>query len=403
VRPIASPAPSEAYERHTHGGIGWPGSVKVRLAAALGLLALLVTSGCGGDAAGRGGPDRGGQAMPVQTATLEPVMVSATSTYVGSIQSLESTVVSPQVGGILQSILVRSGDRVRAGQVLMQINPALQEAQVANLVNSRAALASTVSFDQVQLRRANLLYEEKIGTQQDFQSAQATYDAAQEQLKSLDAQIQQARVTLGYYRVTAPRAGIVGDIPVRVGDQVTTSTELTTLDTGSGLEVYAQVSIADSARLRVGLPLAVLDAQGDLISNTHVSFVSPQVDTQTQTILIKAPITHPLQVVRTLEYVQARMTWDSHRALQVPVLSVVQQGGSAFVYTLVPRGNGFYAHEVPVTLGPIQGNDYEVIAGLTAGQKVIVSTTQMLAEGEPVQPLPPAAAGQPGSAQGARR
>lgn len=367
-------------------------SARLTQGIVVGLL-LLGLAGCGGSngkAAGGGGQGAAMQAMPVQVAAAEPRPAAESSTYVASIQSRDSMMISPLVPGIIREILVRSGDSVAQGAPLVQIDASLQQAQVQNLENSRAAQQATLSFDQQQLKRAEALYEEKIGTLQDLQSAQSAFNAVKAQSDALDAQIRQAQVTLSYYRVTAPRAGIVGDIPVKVGDQVTTATQLTTLDSASGLEVYVQVPVEQAARLHAGLPVEVEDGQGHPLAESRLFFVSPQVDNSTQTILAKAALTGATQQrVRALQYVQAKITWSTHEAIQVPVLAVSRQGDSNFVFVAAPRGQGFYAHQVPVQLGEVVGNDYEITSGLNAGDKVIVSSTQIMQEGMPVMPLPP--------------
>jgi RND family efflux transporter MFP subunit len=360
-------------------------------------LACALLAGCGGSApggaaaaaGGRGG--RGGRGMmgafPVQVEVVRAHPVASTSTYVASIQSLHSTVVTPLVGGIIRRIFVSSGEAVTAGAPIAQLDPSLQEATVANLVNSRASLEATAAFDRQQLRRAQALYEEKIGTEQDYQQAQSAYNAANAQLQSLEAQIRQAKVTLSYYRVTAPRAGIVGDIPVKVGDQVTTGTELTTLDAPTGLQLYVQVPTEDAAKLRTGLPVEVETGAGAPITTSRIFFVSPQVDAATQTVLAKANLAPAAAArVRTQQYVQARITWGTHPAITVPVLAVTQQGTAAYVDLAAPRGEGWAVETRPVKLGAIYGNDYEVVSGLTAGERVIVSSHQILQPGMPVRP-----------------
>lgn len=332
--------------------------------------------------------------MPVQVQSARKESIPDTSTYVASIQSLSSTTISPQVTGVLQSINVSSGERVRQGQLLMQINPEAQAAQVANLEHARAAQASTLQFDQQQLARAKALYQEKIGTLQDLQQAQSAYNAATAQLSALEAQIQQAKVTLGYYQITAPRDGVVGDIPVRVGDTVQTGTTLTTLDSTQGTQVYVQVPLEQSSKLRTGLAVEVLNAQGQVLAHTRVFFVSPQVDPATQTILAKAAIpAENAANLRTQQYVQARITWGTHQGFEVPVLAVVQEAGGAFLDLAQPvtqnGRKGFVVHQAQVSLGGITGNNVEVLSGLTAGQRVIVSQHQILREGMPVIPMPP--------------
>jgi RND family efflux transporter MFP subunit len=356
------------------------------------ILAGVFLAACGGSkpapAAGAAAGGGAMQGMPVQVDAAQPVPVAQTSTYVAAVISLNSTVVTPLVSGILRSIAVKSGDHVTVGEPLATIDNSIQAATVANLRSTRAATASTLSFDQQQLQRAQTLYQEKIGTQQDFQQAQSAYNAAKAQVDSLDAQIHQAEVTLSYYTITAPRTGIAGDVPVRVGDSVTLSTTITTIDSGSGLQVYTQVPLEDESRLKLGLPITIQDANGKTLAHTTISFISPQVDMSTQSILVKGNITSSTQPLRNQQFVKAEITWGTKPQILVPVLSVVSQGGASFVYIAAPRGQGYYAHQVQVQLGPIQGNDYPVQSGLNPGDKLIVSTTQTLAEGAPVIPMP---------------
>ncbi len=120
-------------------------------------------------------------------------------------------------------------------------------------------------------------------SKQDLDQAKSTLDAAQAQMDSLDAQVREQQVQLHYYKVVAPRSGIVGDIPVHVGDRVTTTTQLTTVDQPGSLEAYVYVPIEHSSQLKMNLPVQVLDSDGKVLADSRISFISPQVDNTTQT------------------------------------------------------------------------------------------------------------------------
>ena len=127
------------------------------------------------------------------------------------------------------------------------------------------------------------------------------------------------------YRVSAPTEGIIGDIPVRVGDRVTTATLLTTIDEGTGLEVYIYVPIERAAALRPGLRVRLVDDKGSSLADTTINFVSPQVDNRTQTVLAKAAISG--HAFRTDQFVRARIVWATEPAYTVPVLAVSRVNG----------------------------------------------------------------------------
>ena len=128
-------------------------------------------------------------------------------------------------------------------------------------------------------------------------------------------------------------------------------------------------------------------APGELIESTKIYFVSQQVDNAIQGILVKAPIHASLDRFRNAQLVKARVVWSTAPAPTVPVLAVTRIGGQAFVYVAVQADNGTVAKQRAVTLGDTIGNDYAVISGLKPGEKVIVSGTQFLIDGAPVQPI----------------
>jgi RND family efflux transporter MFP subunit len=179
----------------------------------------------------------------------------------------------------------------------------------------------------------------------------------------------------------------VGDIPVRVGDRVTTSTQLTTVDKPGSLEVYVYVPIEHSAQLKMNLPVQILDSDGKVIGNSRISFISPQVDNTTQTVLVKARIANSNDALRQAEFIRARIVWGTHQNPEVPILAVSRLAGQYFAFVAEPENGGKYvARQKPLQIGQTVGNDYEVQGGLNPGDKVIISGTQFLVDGAPVIP-----------------
>jgi RND family efflux transporter MFP subunit len=224
-------------------------------------------------------------------------------------------------------------------------------------------------------------------SRQDLDQAKSAMDAAQAQVESLDAQVSEQHVQLHYYKVEAPWAGIVGDVPVRVGDRVTTTTQLTTVDKPGGLEIYVYVPIEHSAQLKMNLPVQVLDSDGKVVADSRVSFISPQVDNTTQTVLVKARIANRNDALRQSQFIHARIVWGTHQSPLVPILAVSRLAGQYFAFVAEPQNGGSYvARQKPLKIGQTVGNDYEVQDGIKPGDKVIVSGTQFLVDGAPVIP-----------------
>ena len=345
---------------------------------------FLPAAACGGgDAPGAaaGGPP----AMAVEAITLQASPVERATEYVGTLKSRRSTTIQPQAEGFITRIHTTAGTRVNAGAVLMEIDAGRQRAAVASLESVRAARQADVALARQQAERAKALLDVGATSQAEYEQAQAAVKTAEAQLGALDAQIREQRVELAYHRVTAPAAGVVGDIPVRVGDRVTRSTVLTTIDAAEGLEVNVNVPVQQAANLRLGLPLRVVDDSGAPIADLAISFVAGSVDEGTQSVLVKAPIPNTGGRFRADQFVRVRVVWSSAPGLTVPLVSAVRINGQYFVYVAEAKDGTTVARQRPVQLGEVVGNDYVVISGLQPGERLIVSGVQKIGEGSPVK------------------
>ena len=367
-------------------------SIRERLASP-GSRALLVSSalvlslaGCGKSAADNSAGRAGAapQAMPVQVQLVQSVKIPEATEYLSILKSRHSASINPQVEGQITKIFVKSGDHVTAGMTLLQIDPLKQEATVSSQEASHAAQEANLRYAKTQLDRERKLFEAGVVSKQEFDNAQTTYDSAAAQLNSLAEQVKTQRVELRYYGVTAPFDGIIGDIPVRVGDRVQVTTQLTTVDEPGTLEAYIYAP-ADRARdLKPGLPVRLLDVAGNSLTDTRIGFISPQVDTETQTVLAKATIENANVKLRVAQQVRAQITWGTREGPVIPVLSVSRINGQFFAFVAVKEGPGTVARQKLLKVGEPVGNNFAVLGGLKAGDHVIVSGTQFLQDGMPV-------------------
>jgi RND family efflux transporter MFP subunit len=367
---------------------GTPSSIVSRVLAGIApgaLLALILsTAGCGNSKEAKADAP---QAMPVKVQTAKAEKIDDTTEYVATLKSRDSAVVMPQVEGIITQIYVHSGERVADGAPMMQIDPEKQQATVNSQEHARVAQLAQLKWAQQNYERVNGLASAGVVSRQDLDQARATLDAAQAQLHSLEAQVNEQQVQLHYYRVVAPRAGIVGDVPVRVGDRVLTTTTLTTVDRPGSLEAYIYVPVEKSAQLKLNLPVQIVDDAGNLLAASRITFLSPQVDTATQTVLAKATIANSNDRLRTAQVIRARVVWGSQQKPVVPVVAVSRVGGLYFAFVAEPdQKGGYVVRQKPLQVGQIVGNDYVVLDGVKPGDKVVVSGTQFLVDGVPVVP-----------------
>ena len=362
-------------------------------AASVGAVVFLI-AGCGQKDAAKGAPGMPPGGMPVQVTVVKDQTIPDVSEYLSVMKSRHSANINPQVEGQIIKIFVKSGDHVSAGQPLLQIDPLKQQATVSSQEASRAAQQATVQLAKVSYDRAKKLSEAGVISKADYDSAESTYQAAVAQLKSLDEQVNTQKAELHYYAVSAPMGGTVGDIPVRVGDRVAVTTLLTTVDEPGALEAYIYVPVDHSRALKVGLPVKLLSEAGDLLTNTSITFVSPQVDPDTQTVLAKAavPNNDAKTRLRISQQVRAQVQWGKRQGATIPFLNLTRINGQYFVFVTENNGKGTVAHQKQVKIGDNVGNDVEVLDGIKPGDHLIVSQTLFLQDGAPVseQAAPPA-------------
>src|SRR3954469_16593974 len=352
-------------------------------ALTLAVLALALLGGCGrGNVEGAQAPP----AMPVKVQTAALQRVGDYTEYIATLRSRHSSVLMPEVEGQVTSILVHSGQKVRAGETLMQIDPQKQQAQVHSQQAGSRAREAAVEYTRQDLQRKKNLAAAGVISKQELDLAQATYDAAKAEYDALQADVRQQEVQLRFYSVKAPEAGTIGDIPVRVGDRVTNSTVLTMLDGGGPLEAYISVSADKLSQLKVGMPIELLDEQGKPIVRTTATFISPRVDPESQLLLLKAAVPNNEGRFRNEQVTHARVIFNEQERPTIPVTAIARLAGQSFAYVAVDEGGKTLARQRAVKLGEVVGNDYVVLDGIKAGEKVIVSGVQMLADGVPVAP-----------------
>jgi RND family efflux transporter MFP subunit len=343
------------------------------------------------------GPAPGG--MPPTQVALDAARMSPleeATEYVATVKSLRSTAIQPQIDGQIMQIFVKSGDRVTLGAPLMQIDQRRQQAAVSSQEAEQAAREAAVAFARQQAQRSSELLAAGAISKQEQEQAVTALQTAEANLKSLQAQVQQQVVQLRYFTVTAPTAGIVGDVPVRIGNQVTSQTVLTTIDQNGTLEVYVNVPVERAPDLKLGLPIRVLSSDGaETLATTSVSFVSPRVDDQTQSVLVKGQVANAGGKLRSAQYVRARLVWRTGSGLVVPVTAVLRINGQffAFVAEDAPAAAGagggarLVARQRAIKVGAIVGNNYPVLDGIKPGDRVVTSGAQKLADGAPIQPM----------------
>jgi RND family efflux transporter MFP subunit len=371
--------------------------------------------------------------VPVKLATVESGIIEDRDEYIARLESRQSVTLQPQIQGRITKIFVNSGNEVQAGNPIMQIDSRQQQAAVnsvdaaaqaarSQLQNAIATLKSLqaqrlsnvadVNLNQQEYERYTSLAAQGAVSQQTRQQYVNRLATAKAELNAIDAQIQaqrasinqaekalqqaqantkQQQVQLQYYTVSAPISGKVGDLLVKQGDVVNTSSQLTSITQNNPLQVEISVPQERAAELRKGMPIELVDNQGNILGRSQVFFISPNVNQNTQSILIKALFNNPNNQLRADEYVRARVIWQRRPGVLIPTTSVVRLAGETFVYVAKkPDGSqtnpDLIAKQKRVKLGNIRGNNYQVLEGLRQGERIIVSGILNLRDGATIMP-----------------
>ncbi|MEO1352421.1 MAG: efflux RND transporter periplasmic adaptor subunit [Cyanobacteria bacterium J06635_15] len=392
-----------------------------------------------------------GQGVPVQLRQVQTGTIEDSDEYLGALEAQTGVALQPEVSGRVTQVFVSSGDRVTAGTPIVQINPDRTQAEFsaaqANVNVSRAArdssaanlrsleareaeLIAEVALQEEEYRRTAALVEagaladqeldiavrDREAARASLQSAQQEIEAARASLNQSNASLAQAEANANATRqdlqertVTAPIDGIVGDIPVKLGDYVETSTLITTIVQNEVLELEIDVPIEQADQLQPGLPVELIRSDTDeALATGSITFISPQTDADTQMVLTKARFTNLAGRLQDAQRVEARIIWERRPGILVPTSAITRLGGQTFVYTVEeadesaseeagngapPPGGGDpaagpmqVAKLRPVQLGQIQDNEYPVLEGLSLGETIVISGILNLQDGTPVVP-----------------
>jgi membrane fusion protein, multidrug efflux system len=337
--------------------------------------------------------------VPVTTIVQQDVRLE--SEYTGQTYGQSDIQINPRVDGTILSLDFKEGNLVAKGQLLYTIDPLPFQAKVdqaaASLAESQAKLAKAKSdLDMIEpLAKINAV------SQRELVAAKATYDASKAMVKASEASLENAKIELGYCRITAPIAGLIGISKVRVGDYVRpgpTSVLNTISDLG---EMRVRFTISEQEFLRIfrlstaensslkgaGKSIALKLSDGTMYPQTgQLNIVDREIDPNTGAMTLEAAFQNPDKLLRPGQYVKVLVVTDvRNNALLIPQRAVIEMQGISQVYLL---GDSSKVHMKIIQTGPTFTDAYIVEDGLAPGDKIAFGGTQLLRNGTVITPKP---------------
>jgi membrane fusion protein (multidrug efflux system) len=328
--------------------------------------------------AGAPGGAPAGFAMPVEAAAVRVGPSQRQIQAVGSLRSNESVVVRPELTGRIAQINFSEGQKVKKGQLLVQLDATVPRAE---LVQMQASLA----LAKANYERAQELHKRNAGTER-------ALDEARWKLRNDEAAVRLAEARLEKYALSAPFDGVIGLRKVSVGDFVRDGTDLVNLEQIDPLKVDFRVPEIFLASLKVAQRIAVtVDALPGREFAGEVYAIDPLVDAGGRSVVIRARIANPDDALRPGLFARvALIVEEKQEAVFVPEQSLVPINDQLFVFKVVdgPQGGKVVAF-TKVKLGERRKGEAEVVEGLKPGDVVVTAGLLKIRDGMPVQILPP--------------
>lgn len=321
--------------------------------------------------AGAGGSARAAGAQ-LATAPVQAVGAAQGRAFDAVVEAVRQTVVAAQVPGAITALGVKAGEAVQAGQVLARIDARAAEQGAAA---SQAQVKSAQAMQEVARKdyeRQQQLFKKDYISQAALDRAESQFKATQAQAAALMSQAEAARTQSGFYVVRAPYAGVVADVPVAVGDMAMPGRALLTIYEPGALRVTAAVpqsALAGGADPKgVKVEFSALPAARRWFAAPAVQ-VLPTVDPATHSVTLRIPLPADFQGVAPGSFARVWLAdaADATNRLAVPAAAIVRRAEMTGVYVVDAKG-------VPqlrqVRLGRAVGDSVEVLAGLSAGERV---------------------------------
>lgn len=344
------------------------------------------------------------QLPPVEVSieTIELKTIPTVFEYIGVVQSSHEVEIRARVTGYLETIAFIEGSQVKKGDLLFQLDPRPFQAALAKAKAQLVREQSVLWQAERAVKRFTPLYEQKAASQRDLDNAIASEMSAQAQVMEAAAQVADAEINLSYTTILSPVSGLSSQAKYRVGSLITpTQDKMATVSVIDPIWVVFSVSEQDilegEDEIRQGRLLyppndefeieLILADQTIYPEKGTVNFFSPSYSQKTGTLLVRAVLNNPNNILRPGQFVRVKIYGAKRpNAIVVPQQSVQQGQKGSFVF-IVSSDN--HAEARPIVPGPWEKNQWVIWEGLKPGDRVITSGVNKILSGAEVKIIDP--------------
>ena len=324
--------------------------------------------------------------------TLEERDVSPKTTYIGHVEAIKSVNIMPQINGYVEKVLFQEGSQVNEGDILFIIE---QERYIANVELRQAELdsarANLVRAER-DFKRQSSLSKQNYASKATLDTSESAYLQAKAAVAQAQANLDLAKIDLGYTEIKAPISGRIGKALVTEGNYVASSLQtLARIVQTDPIRVAFSVTDKDMLNMRqmydgMGSQLQtelILSNGTVLVNNLRSRFADNEVNSETATIAVYAEYNNPKDLLIPGNYVDIRIgEKNAQKAILVPQAALAQDEHGSYVMTVNEDG---VVVQKRVTLGDVIEDKQVALDGLTANDKVIVQGLQKVRDGQKVR------------------
>lgn len=327
------------------------------------------------------GPSTSGNAAAagpasVEVGRVEVMRLQDDTQAVGTLRSRQGVMLKPEVSGRVARLAFADGQRARKGQLLIQLDDTLQQAQLKQ-AQAQASIARTNLQRNRELVAQNFI-------------SQSAVDQSLANLQVAEAQVALAQAQLSRMQIVAPFDGVVGLRSVNVGDYVKDGADLVNIEDLSSVWVDFRLPERYLERLKAGQGIEVtLDAMPSRAFAGRIEALDSQLDANGRSVLVRARLLNTSGNLRAGMYARARVVFEvRERALVVPEEALVPLGDKQYLFKVVEGADGVrVAKRLEARIGHRVPGKVEVLEGVAAGDVVVVAGQARLLRGDslPVQ------------------
>lgn len=368
----------------------------------------------GGPGGGRFGADPN-RVQPVSAVAAKVGDINIVQNGLGTVTALKTVTVKARVDGQLQNVLFREGQMVKAGEVLAEIDPKPIQAQLTQVEGQMARDQALLANARLDLERYRTLLAQDSIAKQQLDAQESLVSQFEGTVKSDQGQVDNARLQLGYTRITAPIAGRLGLRQVDAGNMIHAADAnglvvITQVDPITVLFTIPQDNLPRVLKqLQAGERLAAEAWDREQKVKLALGFLltaDNQIDIATGTVKLKAQFPNPDGALFPNQFVNVRMVVDTKKGATIIPVAGVQRGAQGTIVYVVKQDKTIAMR--PVKLGTIEGENVAIDSGINPGELVVVDGIDRLREGAKVEvsapvKLVPAAPGRDAGKRGQGR